>query len=95
MVNFVFPAPDVRLELWRTILPEETPLDENIDFAFFADQFELSGSGIKEILTNAAYMAAAQERGLQNRDVAEAVHLHFSKYGKILGKAELKYLEQE
>lgn len=94
MVNFVFPAPDVRLELWRTILPEETPLEENIDFAFFADQFELSGSGIKEILTNAAYMAAAEERGLRNRDVAEAVHLHFSKYGKVLGKAELKYLEQ-
>lgn len=94
MVNFVFPAPDVRLKLWRTILPEEAPLGENIDFAFFADKFELSGSGIKEILTNAAYMAAAEERGLQNRDVAEAVRLHFSKYGKILGRTELKYLDQ-
>lgn len=94
MVNFVFPAPDVRLELWRTILPEETPLAEKIDIEFFAEKFELSGSGIKEILTNAAYMAAAEGSGLRNSDVAEAVRLHFSKYGKILGKAELKYLEQ-
>lgn len=60
MVNFSFPTPEARLKLWRTILPEDVPCGEELDFEFYAERFELSGSSIKEILTNAAFMAAAQ-----------------------------------
>ncbi|MCH5264602.1 MAG: AAA family ATPase [Lachnospiraceae bacterium] len=94
MVNFSFPSSEVRLQLWQTILPKETPLDEELDFAFFAENFELSGSSIKEILTNAAYLAAAEHRGLVNADLIEAVKLNYAKYGKVLGREDFGYLGQ-
>ncbi len=92
MINFVFPTPDVRLMLWKKILPEDARIDEQIDFEFFAERFELSGSNIKEILTNAAYLAAAEGKGIRNCHIIEAVKLNFSKYGKILTDSDFGYL---
>ena len=92
MINFVFPTPEVRLQLWKKILPEAAKTDEALDFEFYADHFELSGSNIKEILTNAAYLAAAQGTGIRNCHIIEAIKLNFSKYGKILTNSDFGYL---
>jgi len=92
MINFVFPTAEVRLKLWKTIIPKTAALEEEIDFEFFADNFELSGSNIKEILTNAAYMAASENTGIANRHIVEAVKLNYKKYGKILIKEDFGYL---
>ena len=94
MVNFAFPPPEVRLRLWKTILPPEALLDEELDIGFFAETFELSGSSIKEILTGAAYMAAAEQRGLRNEDVVRAIKLNFGKYGKVLTPEDFGYFGQ-
>lgn len=80
MVNFAFPTSDVRLELWSAILPKDVPCEEELDFEFYAEHFELSGSNIKEILTNAAFIAASEGSGLANRHIIEAIKLNFSKY---------------
>ena len=92
MINFVFPTPEVRLSLWKKILPEAARCDEPLDFEFFADRFELSGSNIKEILTNAAFIAASEGSGIRNSHIIEAVKLNYSKYGKILTNADFDYL---
>ncbi len=92
MINFVFPTPDVRLKLWKQILPSDARTDEPIDFDFYAKNFELSGSNIKEILTNAAFLAAADNSGICNRHIVEAIKLNFSKYGKILTNSDFGYL---
>lgn len=94
MVNFVFPEPSVRLKLWNKILPSSAKPDEKLDFEFFAEKFELSGSSIKEILTNAAFMAAAEGSRLRNSHIVEAIKLNFSKFGKILTDEDFGYLGQ-
>ncbi|MBQ4464330.1 MAG: ATP-binding protein [Eubacterium sp.] len=93
MVNFVFPDAPVRRRLWKTILPDGVPTEETLDLDFFADNFELSGSNIKEILTAAAFLAAADKRGLKNDDIIEAVKLNFEKHGKVLSDADFGYLK--
>jgi len=92
MINFVFPIPEVRLKLWKTVLPKNAVLEEEIDFEFFAKNFELAGSNIKDILTTAAYIAASEHTGLANRHIVEAVKLNFKKYGKILTSEDFGYL---
>lgn len=92
IVNFTFPTKDVRLRLWRASLPDAVPRDEDIDLLYYADNFELSASSIKEILTNASFLAAAEGRGLLNRHIIEAVKLNYLKYGKILSDADFGYL---
>lgn len=92
IINFTFPTADVRLKLWQTILPEETVCDEELDFEFFAQQFELSGASIKEILVNSAYLAASQNSGMANRHIVECIKLNYAKYGKILHSEDFGYL---
>lgn len=92
MINFVFPTPDVRLMLWKKIAPPTARFDEEIDYDFFAENFELTGSSIKEIFTNAAYIAAAEGAGIRNCHIIEAIKLNFSKYGKILTDDDFGYL---
>ena len=92
MINFVFPTPEVRLKLWKKIIPQTALLEEELDFEFFAENFELSGSSVKEIITNAAYIAASEHTGLANRHIVEAVKLNYEKYGKILSKENFGYL---
>lgn len=92
IIQFAFPQAPVRLKLWKTILPDSVPCAEELDFEYYAEHFELSGSSIKEILTNAAYIAAASKEALANRHIIEAVRLNYAKYGKILSDSDFGYL---
>ena len=89
IVQFSFPTPEIRYKLWTSILPKKAKVRENIDFKFFANQFELSGSNIKEILLNAAYIAASKQNPISNVHIIEAIKYHFIKQGKLLLKEDL------
>lgn len=92
VIKFSNPTKELRYQLWNSILPKKVKQEEELDFAFFAEKFELTGSGIKEILNNAAYLAAAQQRGMANIHIVEAIKLHYEKVGKILLDNEFGYL---
>lgn len=92
MVKFSFPTADERLQLWQSILPRQARCDEVLDFEFLANQFELSGSQIKEILNNAAFMAASDYKGITNQYLVEAIKLNYAKYGQILTDKDFGYL---
>ena len=36
VVDFPFPEPEDRERIWRLVLPEEAPLDDDVDVAFLA-----------------------------------------------------------
>lgn len=92
MVNFRFPSAETRRTLWHSLLPESVPRSRDLDLDFFADQFELSGSQIKEVLLNAAYIAAAMGEPLGNAQIKEALCINYEKYGKFLTKEDFGYL---
>lgn len=92
MVHFRMPDAETRMLLWRQMLPGQAPAEEDLDLAFFAEHFELSGSEIKDAMLHAAYMAAAEGTGIGNRHVMEAVRLGFAKYGKVLTKENFGYM---
>lgn len=92
MIHFRMPDAKTRALLWQKMLPEQAPADEDLDLAFFAENFELSGSEIKDAMLHAAYMAAAEGGSIGNRHLMEAVKLSFSKYGKVLTKENFGYI---
>lgn len=92
MIHFRMPDPETRALLWRKLLPEQAPMEEDLDLAFFAEHFELSGSEIKDAMLHAAYMAAAEGSGIGNRHIMEAVRLGSLKYGKVLTKENFGYM---
>ncbi len=89
IVHMGWPDAEQRYELWTKILPKETEIEDDIDFAFFAQQFELSGSSIKAILYNAAYMAGAEDVAVSIRHIIRAMKYELKKAGNQLDSAQL------
>lgn len=60
VVRFPFPDAAMREEIYRRTLPDRAPVAEDIDWAFLAEKFELSGGHIKNIVLSAAFLAALE-----------------------------------
>ena len=87
-VHLERPDEDRRLELFEKILPDRTPRDKNLDLEFFAKNFDLSGSEIKEVLYSAAFIAAMEGKSLNNKHLSEAIRYQQEKIGKVLQGAD-------
>jgi hypothetical protein len=60
VVEFARPGAPLREQLWRGIFPPELPLAPGIDYAFLADEFDLTGGDIQTIALEAAFLAASE-----------------------------------
>ena len=78
------PDEERRFNLWKGILPDESELEDDIDFHFLAREFELSGSNIKAILFSAAYMAGAEGSKIGARHIVKAMEREFRKMGQLI-----------
>ena len=81
MIEFPFPLAPYRLEMWKKVFPEHTPLEE-LDYDYLAEQFELSGSSIKNIAVSAAFLAAPQREPVGMRQILTALKDEMMKSGK-------------
>jgi SpoVK/Ycf46/Vps4 family AAA+-type ATPase len=59
VIEFPFPQAGDRERLWRQLLPAAVPQAEDLDLAYLAQQFTLSGGNIKNCVLTAAFAAAA------------------------------------
>lgn len=83
------PDAATRLRLFQSILPAQTPVSKDLDLKFFADNFELTGSNIKNILYTAAFMAAEENTGIGNKHIVKALKYEHEKQRKMLMAADL------
>ena len=60
VVHFPFPDAAMRQEIFRRTIPDQAPLADDIDWAFLAEKFQLSGGHIKNIVLSAAFLAALE-----------------------------------
>lgn len=92
IVEFQFPDPDTREMLWRTTIPKDTPLGEDVDIRFLAERFEFVGGNIKNCILNAAFLAAADGDGKEvcMRHYLQAIKYEFVKTGKVFTKADFE-----
>ena len=91
-INFELPDKETILKLWKTILPEHVKIDPKIDLEFFAENLELSGSNIKSILYNAAYMAASEDADeivITPAELIPAIQMEYEKIGEFLNRSSL------
>ncbi len=51
IINFPFPDSHARKEIWQHMIPENMPVDSDIDFEFLADNFEIAGGNIKTLFS--------------------------------------------
>ncbi|GAB4324320.1 MAG: ATP-binding protein [Dehalococcoidia bacterium] len=85
-----FPMPDEahRRRIWESTLPPELPRRDDIDFAFLARQFKISGGNIRNIVLAGAFLAAADGEPLGMAHLIRATRREFQKLGRMATEAD-------
>ena len=83
VVEFSLPDKELRKELWKTSFSKEIPT-EGLDFNYLSEQFELAGGAIKNIVLNASFLAASENRPVGMVDVLRSLRNENVKIGKVM-----------
>jgi len=86
IVEFPFPDEHSRKGIWQCHLPSEAPLADDIDFDALAKNHVISGGNIKNIVLNAAFLAAEQQSTIGMSQLTESTRREFEKIGKLWGE---------
>ena len=89
-MHFPFPEPPQRKEIYLRTLPAGAPVDEDVDWEFIAEKFELSGGHIKNIVLGAAFMAAGEGTAISMRHVLRAAVNEMRKNEIVVVREELR-----
>ena len=93
IVEFQFPDADTREMLWRTTIPKNTPLADDVDIRFLAERFEFVGGNIKNCILNGAFLAAADpeaEGEVHMKHYLQAIKYEFVKTGKVFTRVDFE-----
>ncbi len=85
-----YPVPNERLRetIWRKSFPRHTPLSPDLDFAFLAQQLDLSGANIRNIALTSAFLASADAADVTMQHVIRAARREYQKIGRICSKSD-------
>ncbi|HEU4388915.1 MAG TPA: ATP-binding protein, partial [Blastocatellia bacterium] len=85
-----FPLPDEsnRYRIWRQHVPASAPLDDDVDFGFLARRLNITGGNIKNVVINAAFLAAANSRVIHMEHFIRAAKREYEKIGRLCTEAE-------
>ncbi|BDI05917.1 ATP-binding protein [Sphaerotilus microaerophilus] len=84
-VEFARPASPLRERLWRGMLPPALPRSDDIDFAWLAERFEVTGGEIQAATLDAAFLAAAADEPLGMRHLLHALARRQAQQGQSVG----------
>jgi SpoVK/Ycf46/Vps4 family AAA+-type ATPase len=88
VVDFPFPDDKLRQGIWRSHFPPEAPKADDIDFDFLSSHFKLTGGNIKNIVLNAAFIAAEEQRPIKMSDLILGTRSELRKEGKLCTKSD-------
>ena len=81
-VEFPFPDPVARAEIWRRCFTANVPRD-NLDFRAIGNAYELAGGHIKSAVLRAVFMAAATNTVVSSQHIARAAARELESMGKL------------
>jgi hypothetical protein len=82
IVEFPFPDQDSRLHLWQIMFPQSTPIGDDVDFEFLAQEIKLAGGNIKNIGLAAAFYAASDGGVIHMPHLLKAAAREHQKLGR-------------
>jgi hypothetical protein len=83
IVDFPFPDVASRKLIWQTHFPREAPVSDDLDYDWLAQQLQITGGSIKNIVLNAAFFAAADGGVIGMNHILRGARGEFEKIGKL------------
>lgn len=87
-IEFPMPDEEARLAIWRRTLPQAAPRQSDIDLEEMARRYRFSGGSIRNVLVNAAFLAARDGQVLGMEHLLWAARREFQKLGKLVDEAQ-------
>jgi hypothetical protein len=87
IVEFPFPDHASRRGIWVRHFPDEAPLSADVDLEYLARELKVTGGSIRNIVLNAAFLAAGNGRVIDMEHLLRATRREFEKMGKLWAKA--------
>lgn len=88
IVDFPMPEEADRYGLWERHLPASLPRAADLDLAFLARAFKLSGGNIRNVCLAAAFFAAAEDRPVEMTDLIRGTEREYLKLGRLTHEGE-------
>lgn len=88
-LKFMEPGEEERYAIWKSVIPEEAPLSDEVDFAELARVFEFTGAMIKNTALQAAYLAAKQNTPIGPAQIVLATRREMEKHNRTLDRDRL------
>lgn len=95
IISYPFPDANSRTEIWKVMFPKEAPLDEDVDFEYLGQTFEIAGGNIKNVVVYSAFLAANENSTISMKHILTAIRHELQKMDKLLlidDFGEYKYL---
>ncbi|MEU6726444.1 ATP-binding protein [Nonomuraea wenchangensis] len=83
VVEFPFPEDEARERIWRSLIPLRTPVAATVDLAALAREYPVSGGNIRNIVLNAAFLAAGDGEVIDQRHLLRATRREYEKIGRL------------
>jgi hypothetical protein len=85
MIYFPLPGPEERMRLWRGAFTAQARLEKSVDLARIAEEFEISGGAIVNVLRSSS-LATLRQGGdaIRAEDIRQGIRREFRKDGKVV-----------
>ena len=87
-IEFPFPDEQDRYRIWKQHFPPAAPLAKDIDFDFLASRLNITGGSIRNIVVNAAFLAAANSGVINMQHLVRATRREYEKMGRLCTEME-------
>ncbi len=84
VVDFPFPDETYRLRIWQALFPPGVPHASDLDLALLSQRYKLAGGNIRNILVNAAYLAASNGGVVQMDHLLHGARRELQKMGRMV-----------
>jgi hypothetical protein len=88
-VDFPFPEESDRLRIWRTLFPPDVPRAADINWELLAGRFRLAGGNIRNVIVNAAYLAASDGGQVNMAHLLHGTRRELQKMGRLVDEENL------
>jgi AAA+ superfamily predicted ATPase len=88
-VDFPFPEEEYRLRIWQTLFPTGVPRVPDLDMALLARRFKLAGGNIRNVIVNAAFLAAAENSPVTMEHLLHSTRRELQKMGRLVNEADM------
>lgn len=85
IIHFPKPKKDERLKIWKSVFPSQIHFDESLSLENIAEQYELTGANIVNIIQQVCLHALASKKMIiSETKLQESIRREFAKEGKML-----------